>query len=71
VFTLGGTGGGIAYNRAEFDICRVGLAASHTQQVLEKSLPACEAFPPFLSALLLFVPFFRRVGKIGFFSEFF
>ncbi|EEC70926.1 hypothetical protein OsI_02498 [Oryza sativa Indica Group] len=39
-FTLGGTGGGIAYNRAEFeDICRAGLAASHTQQVLvEKSL---------------------------------
>ncbi|KQK08367.1 carbamoyl-phosphate synthase large chain, chloroplastic [Brachypodium distachyon] len=39
-FTLGGTGGGIAYNRAEFeDICRSGLAASHTQQVLvEKSL---------------------------------
>ncbi|CAD6231166.1 unnamed protein product [Miscanthus lutarioriparius] len=36
----GGTGGGIAYNRAEFeDICRAGLAASHTQQVLvEKSL---------------------------------
>ncbi|KAM0822757.1 hypothetical protein ACQ4PT_001955 [Festuca glaucescens] len=39
-FTLGGTGGGIAYNRAEFeDICRSGLAASHTKQVLvEKSL---------------------------------
>ncbi|KAL5220000.1 hypothetical protein ABZP36_024713 [Zizania latifolia] len=39
-FTLGGTGGGIAYNRAEFeDICRAGLAASHTSQVLvEKSL---------------------------------
>ncbi|XP_062184727.1 carbamoyl-phosphate synthase large chain, chloroplastic-like [Phragmites australis] len=39
-FTLGGTGGDIAYNRAEFeDICRAGLAASHTQQVLvEKSL---------------------------------
>ncbi|KAK8454800.1 hypothetical protein SEVIR_4G036402v4 [Setaria viridis] len=41
-FTLGGTGGGIAYNRAEFeDICRAGLAASHshTRQVLiEKSL---------------------------------
>ncbi|TKW15074.1 hypothetical protein SEVIR_5G207600v4 [Setaria viridis] len=39
-FTLGGTGGGIAYNRAEFEeICRAGLAASHTQQVLiEKSL---------------------------------
>ncbi|RCV20215.1 hypothetical protein SETIT_4G038300v2, partial [Setaria italica] len=39
-FTLGGTGGGIAYNRAEFeDICRAGLAASHARQVLiEKSL---------------------------------
>ncbi|KAF8697436.1 hypothetical protein HU200_036037 [Digitaria exilis] len=39
-FTLGGTGGGIAYNRDEFeDICRAGLAASHKQQVLiEKSL---------------------------------
>ncbi|OEL29381.1 Carbamoyl-phosphate synthase large chain, chloroplastic, partial [Dichanthelium oligosanthes] len=39
-FTLGGTGGGIAYNRSEFeDICRAGLAASHTRQVLiEKSL---------------------------------
>ncbi|CAM0881413.1 unnamed protein product [Alopecurus aequalis] len=39
-FTLGGTGGGIAYNKAEFeDICRSGLAASHTKQVLvEKSL---------------------------------
>jgi len=39
-FTLGGTGGGIAYNKAEFaEICRSGLAASHTKQVLvEKSL---------------------------------
>ncbi|KAF8701982.1 hypothetical protein HU200_033316 [Digitaria exilis] len=39
-FTLGGTGGGIAYNRDEFEgICRAGLAASHKQQVLiEKSL---------------------------------
>ncbi|KAL0917843.1 hypothetical protein M5K25_012941 [Dendrobium thyrsiflorum] len=39
-FTLGGTGGGIAYNRGEFEsICRAGLAASLTTQVLiEKSL---------------------------------
>eukprot|EP00897_Mesotaenium_endlicherianum_P006864 jgi/Mesen1/6205/ME000320S05398 len=39
-FTLGGTGGGIAYNREEFeDICKGGLAASATTQVLiEKSL---------------------------------
>lgn len=39
-FTLGGTGGGIAYNRDEFEaICRAGLAASPTSQVLiEKSL---------------------------------
>ncbi|KAI4322225.1 hypothetical protein L6164_021936 [Bauhinia variegata] len=39
-FTLGGTGGGIAYNREEFEeICKAGLAASLTTQVLiEKSL---------------------------------
>ncbi|XP_062082005.1 carbamoyl-phosphate synthase large chain, chloroplastic [Humulus lupulus] len=39
-FTLGGTGGGIAYNREEFEtICKAGLAASLTSQVLvEKSL---------------------------------
>ncbi|KAK4286478.1 hypothetical protein QN277_003029 [Acacia crassicarpa] len=39
-FTLGGTGGGIAYNREEFEeICKAGLAASITSQVLiEKSL---------------------------------
>ncbi|KAJ4749859.1 Carbamoyl-phosphate synthase large chain [Rhynchospora pubera] len=39
-FTLGGTGGGIAYNRDEFElICRAGLDASRTHQVLvEKSL---------------------------------
>ncbi|XP_008775915.2 carbamoyl-phosphate synthase large chain, chloroplastic-like [Phoenix dactylifera] len=39
-FTLGGTGGGIAYNLDEFEaICRAGLAASLTSQVLvEKSL---------------------------------
>lgn len=39
-FTLGGTGGGIAYNREEFEaICKSGLAASLTSQVLvEKSL---------------------------------
>ncbi|KAF3324555.1 carbamoyl-phosphate synthase large chain [Carex littledalei] len=39
-FTLGGTGGGIAYNRDEFEsICRGGIAASLTSQVLvEKSL---------------------------------
>ncbi|GJX87198.1 carbamoyl-phosphate synthase large chain, chloroplastic, partial [Tanacetum coccineum] len=39
-FTLGGSGGGIAYNKQEFeDICKSGLAASVTTQVLvEKSL---------------------------------
>ncbi|XP_047330340.1 carbamoyl-phosphate synthase large chain, chloroplastic-like [Impatiens glandulifera] len=39
-FTLGGAGGGIAYNREEFEaICKSGLAASLTSQVLvEKSL---------------------------------
>ncbi|KAL1561171.1 carbamoyl-phosphate synthase (glutamine-hydrolyzing) [Salvia divinorum] len=39
-FTLGGTGGGIAYNREEFEaICKSGLSASVTSQVLvEKSL---------------------------------
>lgn len=39
-FTLGGTGGGIAYNGDEFEvICRAGLTASLTSQVLvEKSL---------------------------------
>ncbi|KAF3455051.1 hypothetical protein FNV43_RR05499 [Rhamnella rubrinervis] len=39
-FTLGGTGGGIAYNKEEFEtICKAGLAASLTTQVLvEKSL---------------------------------
>ncbi|KAM1198423.1 hypothetical protein ACFX2H_009771 [Malus domestica] len=39
-FTLGGTRGGTAYNREEFeDICKTGIAASVTSQVLvEKSL---------------------------------
>ncbi|KAK9280215.1 hypothetical protein L1049_013902 [Liquidambar formosana] len=39
-FTLGGTGGGIAYNKEEFEsICKSGLAASVSTQVLvEKSL---------------------------------
>ncbi|XP_034895737.1 carbamoyl phosphate synthase arginine-specific large chain, chloroplastic [Populus alba] len=39
-FTLGGSGGGIAYNKEEFEaICKSGLAASLTSQVLvEKSL---------------------------------
>ncbi|KAI3506810.1 hypothetical protein L1887_21375 [Cichorium endivia] len=39
-FTLGGSGGGIAYNKQEFEtICKSGLAASVTSQVLvEKSL---------------------------------
>ncbi|EFJ17598.1 hypothetical protein SELMODRAFT_420859 [Selaginella moellendorffii] len=39
-FTLGGTGGGIAYNREELEtICKAGLTASITSQVLvEKSL---------------------------------
>jgi len=34
-FTMGGTGGGIAYNRDEFaDICRAGLDASPTSELL-------------------------------------
>ena len=34
-FTLGGTGGGIAYNKAEFEpIVRSGLDASPTTEVL-------------------------------------
>ncbi|KAJ8768642.1 hypothetical protein K2173_023546 [Erythroxylum novogranatense] len=39
-YTLGGTGGGIAYNKEEFEaICKAGLAASLTSQVLvERSL---------------------------------
>lgn len=39
-FTLGGTGGGIAYNREDLvEICKAGIAASLTNQVLiEKSL---------------------------------
>ncbi|KAH9314401.1 hypothetical protein KI387_023028 [Taxus chinensis] len=39
-FTLGGTGGGIAYNKEEYEIiCKSGLAASITSQILvEKSL---------------------------------
>ena len=39
-FTLGGTGGGIAYNMDEFEtICKAGLAASMTSQVqIEQSL---------------------------------
>ncbi|MHB1072947.1 MAG: carbamoyl-phosphate synthase large subunit [Gemmatimonadaceae bacterium] len=45
-FTLGGTGGGIAYNRAEFeDIVRRGLADSPTSQVLvERSLIGWKEF---------------------------
>jgi carbamoyl-phosphate synthase large subunit len=39
-FTLGGTGGGIAYNREEFlEICRTGLQASRNREILiEESL---------------------------------
>jgi carbamoyl-phosphate synthase large subunit len=34
-FTLGGTGGGVAYNRAEYEeICRSGIAASPVAQIL-------------------------------------
>ncbi|CAA6663938.1 unnamed protein product [Spirodela intermedia] len=45
-FTLGGTGGGIAYNKEEFEaICKSGLAASLTSQVLvEKSLLGWKEF---------------------------
>src|ERR687896_542751 len=45
-FTLGGTGGGIAYNREEFeDIVRRGLSESPTQQVLvERSVIGWKEF---------------------------
>ena len=45
-FTLGGTGGGIAYNKAEFEqIVREGLAASPTTEVLiEESLLGWKEF---------------------------
>ncbi|MCR9270865.1 MAG: carbamoyl-phosphate synthase large subunit [Henriciella sp.] len=34
-FTLGGTGGGVAYNKAEYEqICRAGIAASPVAQIL-------------------------------------
>ena len=34
-FTLGGTGGGVAYNRSDYEqICRAGLAASPVSQIL-------------------------------------
>ncbi|GLT72332.1 hypothetical protein SLA2020_442770 [Shorea laevis] len=40
-FTLGGTGGGIAYNKDEFEaICKSGLAASVTSQVLVERISA-------------------------------
>ena len=40
-FTLGGTGGGVAYNREEFvEIVEVGLDASPTTEVLIEELPA-------------------------------
>jgi carbamoyl-phosphate synthase large subunit len=45
-FTLGGTGGGIAYNRDEFDeICKRGLAMSPTHELLiEESLLGWKEF---------------------------
>lgn len=45
-FTLGGTGGGIAYNQDEFTtICKAGLAASMTSQVqIEQSLLGWKEF---------------------------
>ncbi|MCC7304861.1 MAG: carbamoyl-phosphate synthase large subunit [Alphaproteobacteria bacterium] len=45
-FTLGGTGGGIAYNKDEYErICKEGLAASPTSQVLiEESLLGWKEF---------------------------
>src|ERR1043166_1229454 len=45
-FTLGGTGGGTAYNPEEFEeIVRAGLAASPMHEVLvEKSIPAWKKF---------------------------
>jgi len=46
-FTLGGTGGGVAYNREEFeDIVRRGLDASMNSQVLiDQSLPSKTSTP--------------------------
>ncbi|MBF0429170.1 MAG: carbamoyl-phosphate synthase large subunit, partial [Magnetococcales bacterium] len=45
-FTLGGTGGGVAYNREEYvDLIRLGLAASPTKEVLvEESLLGWKEF---------------------------
>ncbi len=45
-FTLGGTGGGIAYNRDEFEeICRTGLQASMSKEILiEESLIGWKEF---------------------------
>jgi len=45
-FTMGGTGGGIAYNRQEFDeICRWGLDCSPTREILvEQSLIGWKEF---------------------------
>ena len=41
-FTLGGTGGGIAYNMDEYkDIIEQGLTASVTSQVQQRSAPCC------------------------------
>ena len=36
-FTLGGTGGGVAYNREEYEFyCRTGMEASPVAQILER-----------------------------------
>lgn len=54
-FTLGGTGGGIAYNKEEFEsICKSGLAASLTSQV---------CLFPLLLVFRLWVKYFIRKGK--------
>ena len=40
-FTLGGTGGGVAYNREDYDyFCRTGLEASPVNQILNRRKPA-------------------------------
>ena len=40
-FTLGGTGGGVAYNREDYErICKTGLDASPVSQILDRREPA-------------------------------
>ena len=45
-FTMGGTGGGVAYNRAEYEhFCRTGMEASPVAQILvDQSLLCCKEY---------------------------